>query len=375
MLGTEYNSGTRLKFPGANLVSRHWFAPLFALILAVAPTFADDKPKDEKPKSGSNKKLIKLQGYTTVMVQGFTVFVSDESKSHEDDEKYQRKPMEVLELELKGIARVMPPKMLKILQTVKVFAEWEDPESKPKDGKPGVVVARYWYDSGRGLGMAMNGRDPRKANNIEILTMRHLTEKWQPGKTSEQIILLHELCHAVHAHLLDNKNPHIIAAYNQAMERGLYASVKHESGRELKAYASTNDHEYFAELSCSYLDRCAYFPFTREDLKEYDRAGYDLMAKVWGNTDPRSTQAKRSMKGDSKPVTKTTPKDDEKPAAKPPAKSKDDAAAAQNTLDLIEALIRANKKDSAREKLKEFIAQHDGTEAAKKAKKMLEDLK
>src|SRR5262245_35032489 len=134
---------------------RHWFAALVAL-LVTAPAFADDKPKDDKSKSASNKKLIKLQGYTTVMVQGFTIFVSDESKTHEDDEDYQRKPMEVLDLELRGIARVMPPKMLKILQTVKVFAEWQDPESKPKDGGPGVVVARYWYDSGRGAGMAMN---------------------------------------------------------------------------------------------------------------------------------------------------------------------------------------------------------------------------
>src|SRR5262245_17896967 len=135
-----------------------WLTPLFALVLAVAPAFADDKPKDEKPKSGSTKKPIKLAGYTTEMIEGFTVFVSDESKRNFDDPKFKRKPMEVLELELKGICRVMPPKMLKILQTVKVFAEWEDPESKPKDGRPGVVVARYWYDSGRGLGMAQSGR-------------------------------------------------------------------------------------------------------------------------------------------------------------------------------------------------------------------------
>ncbi len=211
--------------------------------------------------------------------------------------------MEVLELELRGIGRVMPPKMLKVLQTVKVFAEWEDPESKPKDGRPGTIVARYWYDSGRGLGMAQRGRDPRKANNIEILTMKHLTEKWQPGKTSEQIILLHELCHAVHFHLLGNDNLFVKTAFNQALERGLYDKVKHESGRELKPYAATNDHEYFAELSCSYLDRCAYFPFTREDLKQYDPSGYQLMIKVWGEKDPRSATAKKTAK-DSKPMPK-----------------------------------------------------------------------
>jgi hypothetical protein len=351
---------------------RYW-STLIALFL-VNPTFADDKPKDEKPKSASNKKLIKLQGYTTVMVQGFTVFVSDESKSHEDDAEFQRKPMDVLDLELRGIARVMPPRMLKILQTVKVFVEWQDPESKPKDGGPGVVVARYWYDSGRGAGMAMNGRDPRKANNIEILSMKHLTTKWQPGKTSEQIILLHELCHAVHAHLIGNKNPTVIETFNQAVERGLYAKVKHETGRELKAYASTNDHEYFAELSCAYLDRCAYYPFTREELREYDPAGYKLMVKVWGDTDPRSAAAKKG-KANTQTSAKPAPKKNEdKPAATPPAPSNDNAAAVRK-LELIETLIKADRKDKAREKLQEVIDEYSGTEAAKKAKKMLEDLK
>jgi hypothetical protein len=275
---------------------------------------------------------------------------------------------------LRGIARIMPPKMLKILQTVKVFVEWQDAESKPKDGGPGVVVARYWYDSGRGMGMAMNGRDPRKANNIEILSMKHLTTKWQPGKTSEQIILLHELCHAVHSHLLTNDNPYVKNAYHQAMERGLYAKVKHETGRELKAYASTNDHEYFAELSCAYLDRCAYYPFSREDLKEYDPAGYQLMVKVWGDTDPRSIAAKKA-KANTQTAAKPAPKkDEEKPAATRPAPSNDNAAA-ERKIELIETLIRANRTEKAREKLQEVIDDYAGTEAAKKAKKMLEDLK
>jgi hypothetical protein len=357
---------------------RRWFAILVALVV-FTPAFADDKPKDEKPKSGGPKKLLKIPGYTTVIVEGFTLLISDEAKSHEEDEKYQRKPKEVLEIELKGICRVVPPKMLeKLKKGVGIFVEWDDPESKPKDGKPGTIVARYWYDSGRGIGMLQQGRNPHKANNIEILTMRHLTEKWQPGKSSEQIILLHELCHAIHTHLLPD-NPYIKMAYNSAMERGLYAQVQHESGRQLRAYASTNDREYFAELSCSYLDRCAYYPFTREQLKEYDPAGYELMVKVWGNADPRSAEAKRTMKGDAKsPIAKAPPKAEKKkddaPAAKPPAGS-DDEAAAERTLVIIETLIQANRKEKAREKLKEVIEQYPGTDAAKKAKQMLEDLK
>src|SRR5262249_7656867 len=128
----------------------------------------------------------------------------------------------------------------------------------------------------------------------EILNMCHLTEKWQPEKNSDQIILLHEMCHAIHSHILGNENQYVKASFAQAMDRGLYAEVKHETGRTLKAYASTNDHEYFAELSSAYLDRCAYFPFTREELKEYDPIGYKLMERLWGNKDPRASKSGKS---------------------------------------------------------------------------------
>jgi hypothetical protein len=172
---------------------------------------------DETPKSVKKPPAIQIPGYTTMRIEGFTVFVSDETRAHLNDAKFERKPLEVLELELKGLGRVMPPKMLKVLQTIKIFVEWDDPESKPKNGGTGVAVARYWYDAGRGMGMALGGRDPRKANNIEILNMAFLTGKWQPGKTSEQIVLLHEMCHAIHSHLLGNDNVAIKAAYSQAM--------------------------------------------------------------------------------------------------------------------------------------------------------------
>jgi hypothetical protein len=39
--------------------------------------------------------------------------------------------------------------------------------------------------------------------------------------------------------------------------------------------------DYFTELSCAYLDRSSCFPFNREDLKNYDDVGYDLMVKTW----------------------------------------------------------------------------------------------
>jgi hypothetical protein len=361
---------------------RHWRLTLIALAILTSPALADDKPKSDKPAEKKPDKPktspYKFPGYTTMVLEGFTLFVSDETKSHAEDEKYKRKPVEVIELELQGIVRVMPPKMIKILRTVKVFVEWDDPESKPKNGGPGIAVARYWYDAGRGAGMAMAGRDPKKANNIEILSMRHLTEKWQPGKNSDQIVILHELCHAVHSHLLGNNNVTVKAAFQQASDRRLYEEVKHESGRTAKAYAATNDHEYFAELSCAYLDRCAYFPFTREELKDHDPVGFAMMEQVWGKNDPRVAKPKTTAKTPDKPKTETKPADKptESVAAKKPTQSGTEAeAAASKKLELIEVLAKAGRKDKAKEKLEELIEMYPATEAATKAKEMLKDLK
>jgi hypothetical protein len=71
------------------------------------------------------------------------------------------------------------------------------------------------------------------------------------------------------------------------MDRHLYDEVEDIFGRKVRAYAATNKAEYFAELTCAYLDRCFYFPFTRADLHEHDPTGYRLMQKVWGTGKPQ----------------------------------------------------------------------------------------
>jgi hypothetical protein len=75
----------------------------------------------------------------------------------------------------------------------------------------------------------------------------------------------------------------ITAAYRQAMDRGLYDRAVNVYGKKIKPYARANDKEYFAELSCAYLNKLDYFPFNRDDLKRHDPAGYKLMELTWGS--------------------------------------------------------------------------------------------
>lgn len=79
------------------------------------------------------------------------------------------------------------------------------------------------------------------------------------------------------------------------MKTGLYDRVKVHGPQgaqspdgKAKAYACTNCMEFFAELSVAYhynddgdMEYNKWFPFNRQQLMEYDRKSYDVLAKLW----------------------------------------------------------------------------------------------
>ena len=66
------------------------------------------------------------------------------------------------------------------------------------------------------------------------------------------------------------------------MKRRLYHQVKDVDGKTLDAaYATTNQLEYFAELTCMYFTGCNYKPFNRSELKQYDPPGYAMVERFW----------------------------------------------------------------------------------------------
>jgi hypothetical protein len=105
----------------------------------------------------------------------------------------------------------------------------------------------------------------------------HLSELWSVK------LLAHEFAHAHHMEQWPEKQPDILQAWNHAIECGLYRKVKNEEGKVLDTgYATKNQLEYFAELSCMYFVGCNYPPVNREELKTYDSVGYDMIEKIWG---------------------------------------------------------------------------------------------
>lgn len=94
--------------------------------------------------------------------------------------------------------------------------------------------------------------------------------------------VVHEMAHAYQLENWGEKQPDILNAWEQAMKKGLYRQVRDKQNQfQATAYASVNQLEYFAELSCMYFVGCNYQPFNRRELQLYDPEGFAMIRKMW----------------------------------------------------------------------------------------------
>jgi Anthrax toxin lethal factor, N- and C-terminal domain len=247
---------------------------LVLLLLLTAPAWATGqtttKPAVKPPVPRVRPE--QTPGYQPMVIEGFTVIVSKEAMSHKDDDAYERKPLEVLGGELKTIAKIMPPKALNLLRNILIWVEWDNAITIG-NGRPGNALATYY--GGHQKAMLAKGMHPLQARNITVHRLKSLTIEHQPKRDSGRCIILHEIAHAVHDQLLSMENIAVKSAYKQAMERKLL---------EPNTYASTNEAEFFAEMTCAYFDQLYYYPRTKADLKKHDAVTFKLMESTWGKT-------------------------------------------------------------------------------------------
>jgi hypothetical protein len=225
-------------------------APAVAVLLLAAPRAGAFEP---------------TENYKKREVQGFTVLVHPDVEKHADEAKAA---FEELEKQLKNVCAVVPEKPLAALKKVKFWVEWQ----AKKNGAMEVHWSRGWLKD--------NGYNPDKAGGVEINNLKNFVS-W--SREAQPWMVLHELAHAYHQHVLGAKYEPLEAAYRQAMERKLYESVEYRGREKKKAYAATSAAEYFAELSEAYFGRNDFAPYTRAELEKHDPVGFALMKKVWGD--------------------------------------------------------------------------------------------
>jgi hypothetical protein len=210
-----------------------------------------------------------IPGYKIHTIQGYTVVVSQDVLDV-DTSKMKRTPLEAIEFELKNVSTLLTGKAVETMRKIPVWAEWDE-RIAVGNGRSGVAYGTYY--SGNQFQALVSGMNPKKAKCVVIHLTKNLTEEYQEKTKPDQLLLLHEFAHAVHDQLLGFDHAGIQTGFQQAMARKLY---------EKSSYCATNDKEFFAEMTCAYLDRISYFPNKRADLQKHDPATFKLMETIWG---------------------------------------------------------------------------------------------
>lgn len=202
-------------------------------------------------------------------IEGWTVFVDPKMLEGEHAEEGGR-ALKMLAGHLQRIAILMPEDRLDKMRTLELWIEYDHPEINVEPGPyhPGVA----W--------LTERGYDPRLAKKVHITRAASLLERHQLVK--HPAVILHELAHSYHDQILGFDDPRIKAAYDKAMEAGLYDKVLLYNGKLVRAYAATDEKEYFAEGTEAYFYRNDFYPFVKAELKQHDPVLYDLMVEIWG---------------------------------------------------------------------------------------------
>lgn len=236
-----------------------------ALSLAAAPA-ADGTGSKTEPVAG------KIGWFEPVEreMEGWTVFVDPQLIDGEFKEEGDA-ALKMLANHLQRISILVPGEQLGKLRKVGIWVEHQHPELVPMQYHP---EAGWLKEHGYHPGLAKKVHIPR----ADALLSRQYMLK-QPA------VILHELSHAYHDQVLGFEDSGILAAYEKAMDEGIYEKVLLFNGKRVQHYAATNHKEYFAESTEAYFYRNDFYPFVGAELKEHDPRMYAEMERVWGKVD------------------------------------------------------------------------------------------
>jgi hypothetical protein len=202
-----------------------------------------------------------LEGdYQRTNIGPFPVYVAPEFTR---DHALLERCLQALESNVKRIQEVLPAAAREKLSGIPIWLEYE-----PDKSYGGAYFASEDW-------LALEGVTRAKAKSIQF-TSSLAVVSW--GKANP---LMHEIAHAYHDLVLSLSYPPIWSAYQHANLGGRYNAVRHSSGRFERAYAMRDHAEFFAELSEAYFGYSDFFPFTREDLKEFDPGSYRVISTAW----------------------------------------------------------------------------------------------
>ena len=211
--------------------------------------------------------------YEDLSIHGWTIYLEESIAA---DQKLKARIQEQITIGLENFLGKVPEGALAFLRTIPIWVS-NEPTYPLREKEYGVVPfhrSPQWLRD--------HGLNPHMAPGVHVINpeavfFRHKLLDWGP------MTFLHELAHAYQNVRLSLKHEVILSAYEAAMEEGLYLEVPDRKDKSLKvkAYAATNQEEYFAELTEAYFGQNDWFPHNREELRNYDPRGYKMIEEVW----------------------------------------------------------------------------------------------
>ncbi len=218
-------------------------------------------PSELKPKNV----YVATDRYTKTSVEGWTVYVNKTLLADQKD--LGDKALRLLETKLYEIERRLPPRALEAVRKVPIWLGVDDGHAPCAEYHP----SKEW--------LSEHGYNPDKAKGVEIGNAGHFL-KWS---LDQPAMLLHELSHAYHDQVLGYDHAGIKEAFHKAVASKRYESVLRGNGRMERAYALSNDQEYFAEASEAYFGANDFYPFVRAELEKHDPQIFQVLSEVWGD--------------------------------------------------------------------------------------------
>lgn len=203
--------------------------------------------------------------YDAQQLEGWKILVN--KKLAQDQPDLLAQTLKLLQFQLYQITRRVPAEPLAKIRKITIWVELAEPHTP---------CMAYHPDAGW---LREHNMNPAKAGCVELANAKTFL-LW----THEQPwMVLHELAHAYHEQFLKAgfQNPEVLAAYHHAMDNRLYDNVLHYDGKTVKAYAATNQMEYFSEISEAFFGENDFYPFVNAELREHDPQGYELLRRVW----------------------------------------------------------------------------------------------
>jgi len=205
--------------------------------------------------------------HTIQKVEGWTVHV-DEKLLKEPFKERGDLALRLLANELLRIRLRLPESRIRDLQTVHIHFDLKH------------KLTSMQYHPGKGW-LVNNGYDPKLVKCVHIPRVdrfvNHLRSHSQPWA------LMHELAHAYHDQFLGFENRSVKGTFDRFVKENgkQFESIRHINGHNTKHYALTNEKEFFAEMTESFIGTNDFFPFVRGELRAELPEVHALMKAVW----------------------------------------------------------------------------------------------